>query len=172
MSGCLCLRLPGCCGTHGPPPLFFLNADAWSGVGGAVPPFDLPTTPVETTTAPASLLDVCQRINGGNGATRHAAATHSFDDTQRPTLAFFSIGTDHNLPTTPPRVPAVSQHLGGRSIRTALCVNFRQGFTAFHARHGTTARTRPDIDTPPPIASTETMRQPQYPHLIHRQSLH
>lgn len=62
--------------------------------------------PVETTTAPASLLGVCQRINGGNETTRHAAATHSFDDTQRPTLAFFSIGTDHNLLTTPrPRRP-------------------------------------------------------------------
>lgn len=45
MSGCLCLRLPGCCGTHGPPRLLFRNADAWSGVGGAVPPFDLPTHP-------------------------------------------------------------------------------------------------------------------------------
>lgn len=59
-------------------------------------------------------------------------------------------------PASPPQVNTVD----GRRIRTALCVNFRQGLTALHVRHGTTARTYPDPDTPPPIASTETTGHP------------
>ena len=158
MSGCLCSRLPGCCGTHGPRPLF-RNANAWSGVGGAVPPFDLPTRPSGDNNRPAPSLDVCQRINGKNGTTRHAAATHSFDDTPTSNARLLFDRSQSQLaddPAFPPRVNA----LGASRARTALCVNFRQGFTALHACHGTTARTHPDPDTPPAHSVNRNYRAP------------
>lgn len=137
---------------------FFRNADAWSGVGGRCRRSTCRRTPVETTTAPASLLDVCQRINGENGTTRHAAAPHSFYETSTSNARFFDRHRSKlaDDPASPPQVNT----LGDRRIRTALCVNFRQGLTALHARHGTTVRTHPNSDTPPPIASTETTGHP------------
>lgn len=156
MSGCLCLRLPGCCGTHGPRPLFFSECQCMERSRGAVPPFDLPTLSQWRQQPLQPHRWTCVKglmVKTGQPGTPPQLIL--LTTPQRPTPAFFSIGTDHNLPTTP-RPRRKSTPWGQEDPHRALCElpagTYRPSCPPRHH-----SRTHPDPDTPPPIASTETM---------------
>ena len=115
-GACVCGCRDAATSTVRAPPLFFRNANAWSGIGGSVA--------VRLAEAPQwkqqPLQPHCWMCAKGSmvktGQPRHAAATHSFDDTLTSNARF----------------------LFDRS-RSQLA---------------------DDPATPPPIASTETMRYP------------